>query len=126
LRVQSDRIACDALGLLQRQTVQFHWENRGLEALMHFWLALSQEKRKKIKQERRRVAEAGVTFRCLHGNQIQTEDWDFFYRCYERTYLEHGNAPYLKRAFLNLCNATCHTTGYSSSQSASNAPLPAV
>jgi predicted N-acyltransferase len=26
-------------------------------------------------------------------------DWDFFYRCYERTYLEHGNAPYLTRDF---------------------------
>ncbi|MBK7004362.1 MAG: N-acetyltransferase [Burkholderiales bacterium] len=25
--------------------------------------------------------------------------WDFFYRCYERTYLEHGNAPYLNRDF---------------------------
>ena len=26
-------------------------------------------------------------------------DWAFFYRCYERTYLEHGNAPYLNRDF---------------------------
>jgi predicted N-acyltransferase len=26
-------------------------------------------------------------------------DWDFFYRCYERTYLEHGNPPYLSRDF---------------------------
>jgi predicted N-acyltransferase len=26
-------------------------------------------------------------------------DWDFFYRCYERTYREHGNPPYLTRDF---------------------------
>ncbi|MEN9905250.1 MAG: hypothetical protein RLZZ555_1815, partial [Pseudomonadota bacterium] len=30
---------------------------------------------------------------------ITSEDWDFFYRCYERTYLEHGNLPYLRRDF---------------------------
>ena len=95
----ADRAACDDLGLLQRQTVQFHWQNHGFASFDAFLASLNQEKRKKIKQERRRVSEAGVTFRSLQGEQIQTEDWDFFYRCYERTYLEHGNAPYLRRSF---------------------------
>jgi uncharacterized protein len=63
--------------------------------------SLSQEKRKKIKQERRRVAEAGVRFRWSRGTDISPGDWDFFYRCYERTYLEHGNPPYLTRAFFS-------------------------
>jgi len=45
------------------------------------------------------VAEAGVTFRWARGADISAEDWEFFYRCYERTYLEHGNPPYLTRAF---------------------------
>ena len=65
----------------------------------HFLASLSQDKRKKIRQERRRVAEAGVTFRWSLGADISTVDWDFFYRCYERTYLEHGNPPYLTRDF---------------------------
>jgi predicted N-acyltransferase len=95
----ADRSACDAMGLLQRQTVQFHWQNLGYATFEAFLASLNQEKRKKIKQERRRVSDAGVSFRQLHGTQIQTEDWDFFYKCYERTYLEHGNAPYLSRAF---------------------------
>lgn len=95
----ADRAACDAQGLLQRQTVQFHWENLGFASFDAFLVSLNQEKRKKIKQERRRVSDAGVTFRCLQGAGIQTQDWDFFYQCYERTYLEHGNAPYLSRAF---------------------------
>ena len=100
----ADREACNALGLMQRQTVQFHWQNNDLkgERFAHFdaFLAsLSQEKRKKIKQERRRVAEAGVTFRTSVGSAINRDDWDFFYQCYERTYLEHGNAPYLTPAF---------------------------
>lgn len=65
----------------------------------HFLASLQQDKRKKIRQERRKVAEAGVTFRHAQGPAIATADWDFFYRCYERTYLEHGNAPYLSRDF---------------------------
>ena len=64
-----------------------------------FLASLTQEKRKKIRQERRKVAEAGVTFRWARGADIPPADWDFFYRCYERTYLEHGNAPYLTRDF---------------------------
>ena len=64
-----------------------------------FLAHLTQEKRKKFRQERRRVAEAGVTFRWAQGADITADDWNYFYRCYERTYLEHGNPPYLTRAF---------------------------
>ena len=64
-----------------------------------FLMSLSQEKRKKIRQERRKVLDAGITFRGALGTDIRPADWDFFYRCYERTYLEHGNAPYLSRDF---------------------------
>ena len=64
-----------------------------------FLAHLTQEKRKKFRQERRRVAEAGVTFRWALGADITADDWNFFYRCYEHTYLEHGNPPYLTRAF---------------------------
>jgi predicted N-acyltransferase len=99
-----DRAACDALSLMQRQTVQFHWHNvtpqgQRFDNFDDFLTSLSQEKRKKIKQERRRVTDAGVSFRTSVGEAISSEDWDFFYQCYERTYLEHGNAPYLSRAF---------------------------
>jgi predicted N-acyltransferase len=64
-----------------------------------FLASLVQDKRKKIRQERRKVAEAGVSFRHAEGADISVADWEFFYRCYERTYLEHGNAPYLNRLF---------------------------
>ncbi len=86
-------------GLMLRHTVQFHWENASYQDFDDFLARLTQEKRKKIRQERRRVAEAGVTFRWALGADITPSDWDFFYRCYERTYLEHGNPPYLTRAF---------------------------
>jgi len=94
-----DVAACDQAGLMLRHTVQFHWTNHSWVDFDAFLASLAQEKRKKIRQERRKVAEAGVTFRWCRGADISPSDWSFFYRCYERTYLEHGNAPYLTRDF---------------------------
>ena len=83
--------------------MQFHWHNAspGFAGFEAFLGQLTAEKRKKIHQERRKVADAGVSFRVLEGRQISAADWDFFYQCYERTYLEHGNAPYLNRDFFS-------------------------
>ena len=103
----ADQRACEAAGLMARHTVQFHWENPeppypGFDA---FLASLAQDKRKKIRQERRKVAEAGVTFRVAEGRGISPEEWDFFYRCYARTYREHGNPPYLRPAFFQAMAA---------------------
>ncbi len=97
--------ACRAAGLMLRHTVQFHWTNAAYGGFDDFLASLSQDKRKKIRQERRKVAEAGVHFRWARGRDIASADWDFFYRCYERTYLEHGNAPYLSRDFFHRMQA---------------------
>jgi predicted N-acyltransferase len=96
-----DVTACQQAGLMLRHTVQFHWNNPnpGYADFDSFLATLTQDKRKKIRQERRKVAEAGVRFRHVAGPDITRSDWDFFYRCYERTYLEHGNPPYLNRDF---------------------------
>ena len=103
-----DVSACAEAGLMLRHTVQFHWTNAApaLRDFDDFLMSLSQEKRKKIRQERRKVQEAGVTFRWSLGRDISRADWDFFYRCYERTYLEHGNAPYLNREFFQSMAST--------------------
>jgi len=95
-----DAQACEAAGLMLRHTVQFHWTRQsGWNTFDDFLASLTQDKRKKIRQERRRVQDAGVRFRWSRGADIAPQDWDFFYRCYERTYYEHGNAPYLTRDF---------------------------
>ncbi|RYF35876.1 MAG: GNAT family N-acetyltransferase, partial [Comamonadaceae bacterium] len=96
---QQDALVCAEAGLMARHTVQFHWLNNAYADFDAFLASLSHDKRKKIRQERRKVADAGVEFRALRGSHITTADWDFFYRCYERTYLEHGNATYLTPAF---------------------------
>ena len=95
----ADAATCSQAGLLARQGVQFHWLNQDWPDFDAFLASLAQDKRKKIRQERRKVADAGVAFRALRGGAIREADWDFFYRCYERTYREHGNPPYLRRDF---------------------------
>ena len=94
-----DLRACEYAGLLQRGQVQFHWQNQGWRDFDDFLSSLTQEKRKKIRQERRKVQEAGVTFRAVRGPNMSEADWALLLSCYQQTYWEHGNAPYLTPAF---------------------------
>ena len=91
--------ALAAAGLMRRRGVQFHWTNAGWPDFDAFLGALAQPKRKKIRAERRKVAEAGVTVDLLEGDAIGDADWSFFARCYETTYAQHHSTPYLNRAF---------------------------
>jgi len=86
-------------GMLVRRTVQFHWNNRGYGDFGAFLDALTQPKRKKIRAERRKVAEAGVTLERRTGTAITAADWRFFVRCYDHTYALHGGPPYLNLDF---------------------------
>jgi predicted N-acyltransferase len=101
-----DVTACADAGLMLRHTVQFHWTNEHWSDFDAFLAGLSHDKRKKIRQERRKVQDAGVRFRWARGADISKADWDFFYRCYARTYREHGNPPYLNRDFFHRMAAT--------------------
>lgn len=89
-------------GWMIRHGVQFHWRNgsdRPYADFADFLAAMQREKRKKIQQERRRVAEASVVFEVREGAAITDEDWRFFHRCYTLTYRAHGSHPYLNLAF---------------------------
>lgn len=100
----ADLEAARTAGWLIRHGVQFHWQNRepAPYACWDDFLAhLQRDKRKKIKQERRRVQDAQVSFKVLRGAQIGARDWDFFYRCYAQTYAQHHAIPYLSRAFFS-------------------------
>ena len=105
-----DAAACEAAGMMLRHNVQFHWTHAGWKDFDAFLASLSHDKRKKIRQERRKVADTGVTFRSARGTGISRADWDFFYRCYEQTYLEHGNSPYLTRNFFERMARTMADT----------------
>jgi hypothetical protein len=97
-----DAEALRELGMLERSSVQFHWRNEGYESFEAYLAALSHDKRKKIRQERKRVAAEGVTLRRVTGREASSRDWDFFTSCYRRTYREHRSTPYLNREFFGL------------------------
>ncbi len=84
-----------AAGMMLRSSVQFHWTNPGYGSFDEFLSRMSHDKRKKIKQERRKVRDAGVSFRRLRGDEIKESDWALFARCYNRTYRAHRSTPYL-------------------------------
>ena len=88
-----------ARGMLVRHTVQFHWKNEGYASFDEFLARMSHQRRKNIRQERRRVREAGVAFRWLEGGEIGEREWAFFHRCYANTYAAHGQRPYLSLEF---------------------------
>ena len=88
-----------AHGMMPRTTVQFHWANRGYASFEEFLAGFSHDKRKKVRQERRKVSDAGIRFRWLEGDEIRERDWAFFNRCYRQTYREHGSSPYLNLEF---------------------------
>jgi predicted N-acyltransferase len=88
-----------ARGMLVRRTVQFHWRNAGYADFDHFLHRMTHARRKKIRQERRRVKEAGVRFSWLEGPSITRRHWELFNRCYRKTYAEHRSSPYLSLEF---------------------------
>jgi hypothetical protein len=93
-------------GMMLRAGVQFHWTNPGYGSFEEFLSHLSRDKRKKIRQERRRVSDAGVRFRRLCGSEIDEGDWAFFARCYNHTYREHRSTPYLNLEFFRRLGQT--------------------
>ena len=98
----ADRAALQRQGWMIREGVQFHWTQDTANPVTDFTDLLSRlqrDKRKKIQQERRRVADQGITFTAHEGAEISDSLWDFFYRCYTLTYQAHHSTPYLTRDF---------------------------
>ena len=97
-----DTTAFAEAGWMIRHGVQFHWTQDEARPVVDFADLLSRlqrDKRKKIQQERRRVAEQGISFTAHEGAAITPALWDFFYCCYTLTYAAHHSTPYLTRDF---------------------------
>jgi predicted N-acyltransferase len=86
-------------GFMLRSGVQFHWLNAGYKDFDEFLATLEHKKRKNIRAERRKVAQAGVTLRRVRGAEALDADWRLFHRCYRHTYAAHHSTPYLNLDF---------------------------
>lgn len=94
-----DQAALVGAGFMLREGVQFHWKNEGYSSTDDFLAKLSHDKRKKVRQDSKYVAAAGLTYRWLEGEELQREHLEFFYACYVNTYKEHWSRPYLSYEF---------------------------
>jgi len=103
---EPDHAVLNATTLLHRSGFQFHWNNAGYASFDDFLAAMTHDKRKKIRQERKKLSTLGVTFRWVEGAQSTDADWDHFYRCYADTYARHRSEPHLNRAFFATLRET--------------------
>ncbi|MBW0156328.1 MAG: GNAT family N-acetyltransferase [Candidatus Methylopumilus sp.] len=85
-----------------REGVQFKWFNKNYNNFVEFLSQLSHDKRKKIKQERKKIQDLGLKIKKIKGPEISESDLDFFYACYCNTYQDHHSHPYLTRIFFSL------------------------
>lgn len=103
---EPERQMLEHSGFLVRKGCQFHWSNGGYRSFEDFLARFSADKRKKAKRERRRVAEAGIVFEHLRGDEPTPADWDAVVEFYSRTFWRRGREPYLNREFFESVAAT--------------------
>jgi len=97
-----DQAALEQAGFMRRHDCRFLWRNHGYRDFEDFLGTFRSDKRKKARRERRRVAESGITFRTLRGEEVDSALWNVIFGFSERTFLRHGNAHYLSVEFLTL------------------------
>ncbi len=100
--------AADGAGAwLPRIDVQYHWANdAGWQGFDDFLGAMDHRHRKNIRQERRKVRDAGVGFRIVEGGEACDEDLQAIHGFYVQTFSEYGNPPALTLDFLRHLAAT--------------------
>jgi len=106
-----DADTLDRSDWLARFDWQFHWHNRaadqdGWRDFEQFLGALSSKKRKNIRQERARVARAGVDCELRHGDELDDAEWKSLHDFYLATFDDKGNYPALTLAFFRHLGST--------------------
>ncbi|KAH9684718.1 Acyl-CoA [Citrus sinensis] len=88
-------------GFLQRIGMQYHWRNRNYKNFDEFLMDMKQNKRKNIRQERKKISAQNLTMKRLRGHEIKAKHWDSFYRFYKNTTDNKWGSPYLTRDFFH-------------------------
>ncbi len=103
---EPDIAALKQAGYLERNDLQFHWQNEGFGTYDDFLATLASRKRKALKRERREALSAGITIDVLSGSDLTEAVWDDFFSFYEDTGSRKWGRPYLNRAFFSAVGAT--------------------
>lgn len=102
---ETDWRAMNDAGLLPRRDMQFIWRNDGYQSFDDFLAALSSNRRKTIRRERR-DAQAGLDIRVLTGADLNADAWDAFFAFYMDTGSRKWGRPYLTRDFFTRVGQT--------------------
>jgi predicted N-acyltransferase len=88
-------------GWLAREDIQYHWRNEGgWTGFEDYLAAMDHKHRKNVRQERRKVRDAGIALRVVHGDEASDADLAAMHRFYLQTFAEYGNSPALTLGFL--------------------------
>jgi predicted N-acyltransferase len=91
-----------------RTSVQFEWHNHQYTDFEDYLSVLTARRRRSINKERKHIAKQSVHIERKFAEHLTQADMDFFYRCYQVTYLKRsGHNGYLTRAFFEQLFATC-------------------
>jgi predicted N-acyltransferase len=95
----SDEITALPENVYERNTVQFHWFNKGYESFDDYLATFASRKRKNTRKERESITKQGITVRRVTGKNITKQELDFFYLTYQLTYLKRQHTPHLTFEF---------------------------
>ena len=96
----------EQLGHMRRTGCNFHWQNDAYASFDDFLARLSSRKRKKIRRERRRVAEARIRMEIRNGHDMSEDDWRVMHGFYSSTFDRKWGMATLTRAFFSEISRT--------------------
>jgi predicted N-acyltransferase len=88
-------------GYFARESLQFHWHNRGYATFDDFLAALKSRKRKQLRKERERARAAVEQINWVTGRELDDARLDDLDRFYRNTTDAHGGRDYLRPRFFH-------------------------
>ncbi|HSD89993.1 MAG TPA: peptidogalycan biosysnthesis protein [Kofleriaceae bacterium] len=88
-------------GHFARDTLQFHWKNRGYATFDDFLAQLKSRKRKQLRKERQRAQAAIEKLTWVEGGELDRERLDDLDRFYRTTTANHHGRDYLRPGFFH-------------------------
>lgn len=93
----AERQALQQQGWLLRSDLRYQWHNLGYVDFEQFLEALQSKKRKKLRAERRQVANLGLDIDWCCAGDLPASEWTRIYALYASTYTVRGQQPYLNQ-----------------------------
>lgn len=93
-------------GLTLRHDLQYHWHNAGYQDFDDYLRSFNAEYRKKIRRERHRIAEQGITVEQYRGDELPGALWSDVHAFYREPFERKGGIPTLSQGFFEQIGTT--------------------